>query len=50
VIFLLNEYTTPLMGKLSYYNVGIIKAISKFGDKINVGKIEYQHFDDESYQ
>jgi hypothetical protein len=45
-----NEYTTPLTGRVAYRNAGIIKAVGQYGEKISVGKIEYQHFDDESYQ
>src|ERR1035437_9520520 len=45
-----NEYTTPLDGKVAYRNVGIIKAVGPYGEKISVGKIEYEHFDDESFQ
>ena len=45
-----NLYTTPLTGRVAYSNAGIIKAVGKYGEKISVGKIEYQHFDDENYQ
>lgn len=45
-----NAYTTPLTGRIAYRNSGIIKAVGQYGEKISVGKIEYQHFDDESYQ
>jgi hypothetical protein len=45
-----NAYTTPLTGRVAYCNTGIIKAVGPYGEKISVGKIEYQHFDDESYQ
>jgi len=45
-----NEYTTPLTGKVAYRNAGIIKAVGQYREKISVGKIEYEHFDDESYQ
>lgn len=47
---MLNLYTTPLTGKLAYRNTGIIKAVGQYGEKFCVGKIEYMHFDDESYQ
>jgi len=46
----LNAYTTPLTGRIAYHNTGIIKAVGQYGEKISVGKIEYQHFDDESFQ
>jgi len=45
-----NAYTTPLTGKIAYRKAGIIKAVGQYGEKISVGKIEYQLFDDESYQ
>jgi hypothetical protein len=45
-----SEITTPLTGKISYRNAGIIKVVCQSGEKISVGKIEYEHFDDESYQ
>ncbi len=45
-----NEFTTPLTGTLAYRNAAIIKAVGPYGEKISVGKIEYQHFDDESFQ
>jgi hypothetical protein len=45
-----NIFTTPLTGRVAYRNAGIIKAVGQYGEKISVGKIEYQHFDDESYQ
>lgn len=45
-----NIYTTPITGNIAFSNVGTIKAVGSFGEKISVGKIEYQHFDDESFQ
>ncbi|MHB1485551.1 MAG: recombinase family protein [Saccharofermentanales bacterium] len=45
-----NIYTTPLTGNIAYRHVGIIKAVGPYGEKVSVGKIEYQHFDDESFQ
>ena len=45
-----NVYTTPLTGRIAYRNAGIIKAVYQYGEKISVSKIEYEHFDDESYQ
>lgn len=45
-----NLYITPLTGRVAYSNEGIIKAVGQYGEKISVGKIEYQHFDDENYQ
>ena len=45
-----NEYTTPLVGKVIYRNEGIIKAVTKDGTKISVGKISYEQFDEENYQ
>lgn len=45
-----NEYTTPLDGKPSYVNTGIIKAVMKTGEKISIAQIEYQEFDEENFQ
>ena len=45
-----NAYTTPLTGRVAYRNAGIIKAVGQYGEKLSVGKIEYQHFDDENFQ
>lgn len=45
-----NEYTTPLKGKVSYRNSGIIKAIANNDSKISVGKIVYERFDEENFQ
>ena len=45
-----NAYTNPLTGSVAYRNTGIIKAVGQYGEKFSVGKIEYQHFGDESYQ
>jgi|GEM_PF-201901 len=45
-----NEYTTPLEGVITSRNAGVIKAVGPNGEKYSVGKIEYQHFEDESFQ
>ena len=45
-----NEYTTPLKGVMTYRNAGAIKAVGPYGEKYSVGRIEYQQFEDESYQ
>lgn len=45
-----NEYTKPLKGVMTSCNAGVIKAVSRHGEKYSVGKIEYQHFEDESFQ
>ena len=44
-----NEYTTPLSGMPDYCNSGIIKAVDG-KDKIQVGRIDYEHYDTEDYQ
>ncbi|MBQ8232180.1 MAG: recombinase family protein [Lachnospiraceae bacterium] len=44
-----NEYTTPLKGAPDYCNSGIIKAVAG-KDKIQVGRIDYEHYDTEDYQ
>ena len=44
-----NEYTTPIQGKPDYRISGIIKAVDG-KDKIQVGRIDYEHFDTEEYQ
>lgn len=46
----LNEYTTPLSGRPDYTNVGVIKAVGRYGEKYSVGQIEYQRFFNEEYQ
>ena len=45
-----NEITTPLKGKLRYRNSGIIKAVTRDREKIQVGRITYEEFDNEEYQ
>ena len=45
-----NRITTPLEGKPIYINSGIIKAVMKTGDKVSVGQIDYQEFDEENFQ
>lgn len=45
-----NKITTPLIGKPIYVNSGIIKAVTKNGEKISVAQIDYQQFDDENFQ
>ena len=46
----INRITTPLAGKPSYINSGIIKAVMKSGEKISVAQIDYQEFDEENFQ
>jgi uncharacterized protein YlzI (FlbEa/FlbD family) len=46
----INRITTPLAGKPSYVNSGIIKAVMKSGEKISVAQIDYQEFDEENFQ
>ena len=45
-----NTQNAALLGRLAYRTVGIIKALGHYGEKFSVGKIEYEHFDDESFQ
>jgi hypothetical protein len=45
-----NRITTPLAGRPSYVNSGIIKAVMKNGEKISVAQIDYQEFDEENFQ
>lgn len=45
-----NRITTPLAGRPSYVNSGIIKAVMKSGEKISVAQIDYQEFDEENFQ
>ena len=45
-----NKITTPLEGTPIYVNSGIIKAVMKSGEKISVGQIDYQEFDEENFQ
>ena len=45
-----NKITTPLAGTPSYVNSGIIKAVTKNGEKISVAQIDYQVFEEENFQ
>lgn len=45
-----NEYTTPIKERPSYRNSGIIKAVTQDGEKIQVGRITYESFDNEEFQ
>ncbi len=45
-----NRITTPLAGTPMYVNSGIIKAVTKTGERISVAQIDYQIFDDENFQ
>ncbi len=46
----INEYTTPIKDTPSYRNSGIIKAVSEDGEKIQVGRITYEAFENEEFQ
>lgn len=46
----INRITTPLAGTPSYISSGIIKAVMKSGEKISIGQIDYQEFDEENFQ
>lgn len=45
-----NEITTSLLGTPVFVNSGIIKAVSPGGEKISVGRIDYEEFDEENSQ
>lgn len=45
-----NAYTTPIREKPYYRNSGIIKAVAEDGEKIQVGKITYEAFENEEFQ
>jgi len=45
-----NEYTTPIREEPAYRNSGIIKAVAEDGEKIQVGRITYESFDNEEFQ
>lgn len=45
-----NNITTPFLGIPTYTSSGIIKATTKYGDKISVAQIDYQEFDEENFQ
>lgn len=45
-----NEYTTPINETPDYRNIGIIKAVTNEGEKIQVGKITYELFWNEEFQ
>lgn len=44
-----NEYTTPITEVPSYRNSGIIKAVTEDGEKIQVGRITYESFENEEF-
>lgn len=46
----INRITTPLAGKPSFVNSGIIKAVMRSGEKISVAQIDYQEFGEEDFQ
>lgn len=46
----INRITTPLTGEATYTNSGIIKAVTKNGDKICIAQIDYLEFDEENFQ
>ena len=45
-----NEYTTPIVETPIYQNGGIIKALTGKNEKIPVGKIIYEEFENEEFQ
>ena len=45
-----NEYTTPIKEVPIYRNSGIIKAVTKENEKIQVGRITYEEFENEEFQ
>jgi len=45
-----NDITTPLTGTPTFYNSGIIKALSTSNEKISVGQIDYEEYDEENFQ
>ena len=45
-----NEYTRPIKGKVEYRNSGIIKAVTSDGERIQIGKITYESFENEEFQ
>lgn len=45
-----NEYTRPLAGRVEYRNSGIIKVVTDEGEKIQVGRITYESFENEDFQ
>ena len=45
-----NEYTKPILESPVYRNSGIIKAVTEENEKIQVGKITYEEFENEEFQ
>lgn len=45
-----NEYTTPIQEEPAYRNSGIIKVLTSDGDKVQVGRITYEAFENEEFQ
>lgn len=45
-----NEYTRPITETPAYRNSGIIKAVTSEGEKIQVGRITYESFENEEFQ
>lgn len=45
-----NRITCPMEGDPLYVSTGIIKAVMKTGDKVSVGEIAYQEYEEENFQ
>lgn len=45
-----NEYTRPLEGRVEYRNSGIIKAVTSDGERIQIGEITFESFENEEFQ
>ena len=47
---LTSEYTTPLVGRPYYRNVGIIKVYDRYNRNYSVGEVIFERFDDQNFQ
>ena len=47
---LTSEYTTPLVGRPDYRNVGIIKVYDRYYRNYSIGEIIFERYDDQNFQ
>ena len=47
---LASEYTTPLVGRPDYRNVGIIKVYDRYNRNYSIGEIIFERYDDQNFQ
>lgn len=47
---LASEYTTPIVGRPDYRNVGIIKVYDRYHRNYSIGEIIFERYDDQNFQ